>query len=336
MRRLGTIVITTILLATLAAVPADAAAPGGEHGWIVTLKGGLDPSREAPGLLKPHGAKASHLFRHALNGFSFNGSAAAAAALRRNNKVRTVVEDHAVSIAAETVTPGIKRIRARHPTAPDAQEAGFSGAGVRVAIIDTGIDLTHPDLAGNIDAALGKNCYSSGPPQDGHGHGTHVAGITAAIADNGIGVVGSPRRHVSSPIKVLSDTGTGEWSNVICGIDHLTALATDSDPTNDVRVANMSLGDVGPLGTCTDGGLRQAICTSTAAGILYVAAAGNSAADTSTFIPAAFPEVVAVSAMVDFDGEPGGAAGCRSSSCSSTTTATTRSASSATTVRPST
>ena len=72
----------------------------------------------------------------------------------------------------------------------------------------------------------------------------------------------------------------------------------------------MSLGDVGTIGTCTDGGVREAICHSVAAGITYVAAAGNSTVDASTFIPAAFPEVIAVSALTDLDGEPGGLAGC--------------------------
>ena len=69
----------------------------------------------------------------------------------------------------------------------------------------------------------------------------------------------------------------------------------------------MSLGDTGDDRQLPDGGLRQAICTSVGAGITYVVAAGNSSVDTSTFIPAAFPEVIAVSAMTDLDGEPGGA-----------------------------
>ena len=73
----------------------------------------------------------------------------------------------------------------------------------------------------------------------------------------------------------------------------------------------MSLGDVGDIGTCSDGGVREAICKSVAAGVVYVAAAGNSSVDASTFIPAAFPEVIAVSAMTDFDGKPGGLAGCQ-------------------------
>ena len=112
------------------------------------------------------------------------------------------------------------------------------------------------------------------------------------------------------PIKVLDDTGQGEWSNLICAVDYLTGLMTDSDPTNNVRVANMSLGDVGTIGTCTDGGIREAICHSVAAGVVYIAAAGNSTVDASGFIPAAFPEVIAVSALTDLDGEPGAHGGC--------------------------
>ena len=145
MRRLGVIAIMAILLATTVATPVYAAAPDrAARGWIVTLRGGVDPDTEAPALLKPHGLKARHVFKHALNGFSFRGPATAAAALARNPKVRTVVEDREVSIVAETLTPGVKRIRARHPSAPDAHDNGFTGSGVRVAILDTGIDLITP------------------------------------------------------------------------------------------------------------------------------------------------------------------------------------------------
>jgi subtilisin family serine protease len=277
--------------------------------WIVTVAPGIDPQQRADGIARRAGGGAAMVFRWALQGFVFRGSAAAAAALARDPEVRTVVADRPVHAVAETLPVGLQRIDASHPTQADAHDSGFTGSGARIAILDTGVDLSHPDLVANLDVALGKNCYSSGPPHDGHGHGTHVAGTAAAVA-NTIGVIGVAPQARIAPIKVLSDKGSGEWSNVICGIDHLTGLALDGDPSNDVRVANMSLGDTGSPGSCLDGGLREAICRSTAAGITYIAAAGNSSVDASTFVPAAFPEVVTVSATVHLDGEPGGLAGC--------------------------
>jgi subtilisin family serine protease len=310
----ATTLLTTLALAgsVLAAGtgPGAAGAAGGGPvvSWIVTLTSGTDPAARAPGLARAAGGRSDRLFQHALHGFAFTGTAKQAAALRADPRVRTVVLDGTVHIA-DTIPTGVSRIRADHPTQPSAYAAGFTGAGARVAILDTGIDLTHPDLVPNLDIGLGRNCMGPGPPQDGHGHGTHVAGIVAA-ADNGIGVIGVAPQARLVPIKVLDDTGQGQWSNLICAIDYLTGLATDGDPTNDVQVANMSLGDVGSIGSCTDGGVREAICRSVAAGITYVAAAGNSTVDTSTFIPAAFPEVIAVSALTDLDGEPGGMGGC--------------------------
>ena len=209
--------------------------------------------------------------------------------------------------AVETLPWGVRRIDAYHPGAPDAYEAGFRGAGVSIGILDTGIDLDHPDL--NVDVDSGRNCMEGGgAPEDGHGHGTHVAG-TAAAQLNGIGVIGVAPEAAVVPIKVLNDTSVGTDATVICGVDYLTQLASDGDPTNDVPVANMSLGEQGAVGSCTDGGLHQAICESVAAGVTYVVAAGNSSIDAAGFVPASYPEVITVSAMVDLDGEAGGIAG---------------------------
>ncbi len=331
---LGSVLLLTVPNTAAAAPPSTPPSPPVDPGhasatsWIVTMQPRADADRMAGPLAKGSGGKAGFVFRHALHGFVFKGSAKAAAALARNPNVRSVVADGTIHATADTIPTGISRIRANHPNAPSAYDAGFAGAGVRVAILDTGIDLTHPDLVPNLDVGLGKNCMTDGPPQDGHGHGTHVAGIVAA-ADDGQGIVGVAPHARLVPFKVLNDSGSGEWSNLICAVDILTAYATDNDPSNDIRVANMSLGDVGSIGTCTDGGIREAICKSVAAGVTYVAAAGNSTVDASTFIPARSPRSSRSRPSPTPTASRAGrvAAGCSSSS------ATTRSPSSATSGR---
>ena len=276
----------------------------GSGRWIVTVRPGGNPGLLAGQLTAELGGHVDHVYRHALRGFSFRGSAHAAAALVRNPHVIAVVADRELR-AVETLPWGVKRIDAYHPGADDAYEAGFRGAGVSIGILDTGIDLDHPDL--NVDVGRGRNCMEGGGvPEDGHGHGTHVAG-TATAQLNGIGVVGVAPEAAVVPIKVLDDSGVGTDATVICGVDYLTGLALDGDPANDIQIANMSLGEEGTVGNCSDGGLHQAICQSVAAGVTYVVAAGNSSIDANGFVPASYPEVITVSAMVDLDGEPGGA-----------------------------
>jgi hypothetical protein len=193
-------------------------------------------------------------------------------------------------------------------TATEVREAST----VNVAVIDTGIDLSHPD----VPAVDGKNCVSAGArPQDDNGHGTHVAG-TIAARNNGSGVVGVAPGTRTYAVKVLDAAGSGTWSQVICGIDWVTSTRTDADSSNDIAVANMSLGGAGdPLGPCatTADALHRAICASTAAGVTYVVAAGNDGWDfdyaSAPDTPAAYPEVLTVSAVTDSDGSPGGTGG---------------------------
>lgn len=178
-----------------------------------------------------------------------------------------------------------------------AHAAGHDGTEIEIAILDTGIDSSHDDLT--VNTTDGKACIGD-TTEDGHGHGTHVAG-TAAV-DNTLGVIGVAHAATVVPVKVLDDQGSGTWESVICGVNHVTAKG--------FAVANMSLGGSGDEGACKDGGLRQAICESVAEGVTYTVAAGNSGDDASGYVPASYPEVITVSALTDYDGKPGGEAGC--------------------------
>ena len=206
---------------------------------------------------------------------------------------------------SETAPTGVRRIGAATTT------TGRQASTVNVAVIDTGIDLSHPDL----NAVSGTNCVRSGQSaQDDNGHGTHVAG-TIAAKNTGAGVVGVAPGTTLYAVKVLNSAGSGTFSGVICGIDWVTANAS----AKNIKVANMSLGGGGAndnnCGNTNADALHKAICNSTAAGTTYVVAAGNSAVDFSGSVPAAYPEALTVTAMSDSDGLPGavgGAPTCRS------------------------
>jgi subtilisin family serine protease len=133
--------------------------------------------------------------------------------------------------------------------------------------------------------------------KDDNGHGTHVAGIAAAI-DNGQGMVGvAPGARVWA-VKVLDETGGGSFSDVICGLNWVVQASGTID------VVNLSLSGAGNDGSCASTALHQAICNVVDAGIPVVVAAGNQGTDASTRVPANFNEVITVSAMADSNGEP--------------------------------
>lgn len=157
-----------------------------------------------------------------------------------------------------------------------------TGDPIKVAVIDTGIDLKHPDLKDNI-----KGGYNAINPRksanDDNGHGTHVAGIIAAI-DNEIGVVGVGPKIDLYAVKVLNAAGSGYLSDVIEGLDWAIK--------NKMNVVSMSLGT-----TTYSQSFEDAIKRVNAAGIVQVAAAGNNGPGSNTVnYPAKFAEVIAVSA----------------------------------------
>lgn len=199
-----------------------------------------------------------------------------------------------LAVNAQQTPTGIDRV--------DADLNPTAGAGVAVAILDTGIQLSHPDLtvAGNVTfMRKAKN------GNDDNGHGTHVAGIVGA-KDNAVGAVGIAPQINLYAVKVLDRNGSGFWSDIVRGIDWVTKNAKT------IAVANMSLGggmtnaDDGNCGNSNFDSIHRAICQSVNAGVMYVVAAGNSAKDAKDFRPAAYDEVITVSALADSDGQPGG------------------------------
>lgn len=168
---------------------------------------------------------------------------------------------------------GVARVNAREAW------GRTQGAGVKVAVVDTGVDYTHPDLAANYKG--GYNALDSdAPPMDDHGHGTHVAGTLAAVQD-GQGVVGVAPRADLYAVKVLDSRGGGRLTSIIKGMIWCG--------NNGIQVANMSLGS--PTGSLF---MRMSLAYAKSRGVVIVAAAGNSGG--SVGYPAAYSEAIAVAA----------------------------------------
>jgi subtilisin len=299
-KRMAAFVVVVTLVA-IGAVERAAAAP--PEGHIVVLK---DDTRDVPAVAAEHarnfGVGLRYVYTHALKGYAAVIAPERLAHIQNDPRVLFVSADRPVSAFAETLPTGVDRIDAELSS---RFNSGISG--IAVAVIDTGSG-PHADL----NIAGGINCSTGKSFSDGNGHGTHVAGTIGAI-NSGAGVVGVAPGIPIYSVRVLNNAGSGSWSSVICGIDWVTGNAAALN----IKVANMSLGGNGSddhnCGNSNGDALHKAICGSVAAGITYVVAAGNSNTDFAGFVPAAYNEVLTVTAMADFDGQPGGgaAATCR-------------------------
>jgi thermitase len=208
------------------------------------------------------------------------------AALRQNPLVEYAEPDYLVQ-AADVIPNDPDWIDQWGPAdiqAPQAWAITTGTISVTIAVIDTGVDLMHPDLASQIDLVNSKSFLSYAPTaQDDYGHGTHVAGIAAAIGNNGVGIAGMAWGVRIMALKVLDYNGSGYESDVASAINY----AAD----HGAQVINLSLG-----GSTSDTTLSDAVNYAYGKGVTIVAAAGNG--NTSQpFYPAAYPHVIAVASV---------------------------------------
>jgi hypothetical protein len=262
----------------------------------------LDDSTDPDAVARFHGLGMKHRWTHALKGFASDLNDNQVSRLNRDTRVKTVEPDVTVTMFSQVVPTGVQRIGTLSNSFAHIL-SNTNAVNADIAIIDTGIDLTHPDLnvSTNRQVTFVANTLTA---NDDNGHGSHCAGIAAAI-NNTIGVVGVAPGARLWAVKVLDASGSGALSQIISGVDWVTQNASQ------IQVASMSIGGQGDSSA-----LRSAIQSSVGTGVVYVVAAGNSSFDiyggdnvlgtSDDFFPASYPEVCTVSALADSDGIPGG------------------------------
>ncbi|WP_266202677.1 S8 family serine peptidase [Pontibacter kalidii] len=218
--------------------------------------------------------KVEQAYGQAIKGVAVEMSAEEASKLRQDPRVDYVEPDRIVMLAkpgtgggggsaGQTVPYGVTRV------------GSGSGAGKTAWVIDSGIDLDHPDL--NVDVARSITVFTSGrdagSADDGNGHGTHVAG-TIGAKNNTVGVLGVAYDATVVAVKVLDSRGSGSYSGVIAGVDYVAANGKSGD------VANMSLG--GPVSQALD----DAVVAAASKGIKFALAAGNESTHANNSSPA--------------------------------------------------
>ena len=282
---------------------------------IVVLRAGVGAeaaATHARGL----GARVERTFKNAMLGYAATVSPGQARRLAQDPDVLAIVPDERISgadtLTAQTKPTGVRRVFGQ--LSPAAQIDGVDQrVDADVAIYDTGIDPTHTDL----NVVGGYNCTGSNRANwmDKQGHGTHVAGTVGAI-DNANGVVGVAPGVRLWAVRILDAKGEGYLSWWICGLDWIAAQVDPADPSRPlIEAVNMSVtrwgSDDRNCGKTNDDVLHQAICRVTDCGITVVAAAANESGPASKRVPAAYNEVITVSALADTDGKPGGLGGNR-------------------------
>ena len=264
-----------------AAAPAIGA-PGDkiEGSYIcVFKKGAVARDKVRAEAFKAGGPNVRHTYANSIRGFAANANSAAQLQARNPNIAYCEQDQEMAAIQggpfdfrelgkpsapapAQSIPWGVTRVKGGAGTG--------SGSGT-AWVIDSGIDLDHPDL--NVDTSRSRNFTSGNSADDGNGHGTHVAG-TIGARDNGFGVIGvSPGARLVA-VRVLNNAGSGTNSGVIAGVDYVAANGASGD------VANMSLG--GGVSTALD----QAVIAAAATGVKFTLAAGNESESATNHSPA--------------------------------------------------
>ena len=242
------------------------------------------PERSAGRLSSRYGGAVDKVFNHALQGFSAEMTPQAAEAMSSDPDVLFVEEDYYISINATQMNApwGLDRVDQRNVPLNNSYNYVRTGSGVHVYVIDTGIRTSHLEFAGRATADY-DSMYDGQNGNDCHGHGTHVAGT---IGGSSYGVAKDVRLHA---IRVLGCNGVGTVSTAVEGIDWVTANHISP------AIANMSMGaNASPL-------LDFAVQGSISAGVTYVVAAGNGAADACQISPARLGSAITVGASDQSD-----------------------------------
>jgi subtilisin family serine protease len=263
---------------------------GGDYidsAYIVVLKDdGGDLEEEVNQMGRNYRIQSKFRYKSAIRGFSGKFSQKAIDALRNDPHVAYIEQDQIARFVTTQTNPpswGLDRSDQRALPLDASYTYNQTGAGVDAYIIDCGILLTHTDFGGR--AVTGFDAITPGGLAiDGNGHGTHVAGTVGGT------LYGMAKNVKLIAVRVLDNSGSGSYSQVIAGIDWVT-----SDHTTRPAVANMSLG--GGTSTALDDAVKRSI----ADGVTYCIAAGNSAASASTSSPARVTEAITVGATDNAD-----------------------------------